>query len=222
MILTVVALYLLGTLVAGAVLSSRIKRVSDYLVAGRNLGLALTTASLAAVQIGAGVVLGGAEVGASSGLWPGMWYGLGCGLGLVLAGLFAAGRCARSAASSPSTSSPIATASGGACGCGPPLEHPQPARHLRRAVDGRGQRAFGLRHRVHPAVLAIGAVIFFSNVMSGMWGVVAADMFQVAIIAVGIPLTAWAAMSHAATRARPRPCWPRRSFPRAWARGRSS
>jgi SSS family solute:Na+ symporter len=87
MILTVVALYMLGTLVAGALLSSRIKRVSDYLVAGRNLGLALTTASLAAVQIGAGVVLGGAEVGAASGIWPGMWYGLGCGLGLSLLSL---------------------------------------------------------------------------------------------------------------------------------------
>ena len=66
MLIEVVVVYLLGTLLAGALLSSRIKRVSDYLVAGRSLGLALSTASLAAVQIGAGVVLGGAETGASS------------------------------------------------------------------------------------------------------------------------------------------------------------
>ena len=90
MLIGVVTVYLLGTLIAGAMLSTRIRRVSDYLVAGRSLGLALSTASLAAVQIGAGVVLGGAETGASSGLWPGVWYGLGCGGGLILGGLFAA------------------------------------------------------------------------------------------------------------------------------------
>ncbi len=54
--IAVVASYLLGTIVVGAALSTCIRRASDYLVAGRNLGLALTTASLAAVQIGAGVV----------------------------------------------------------------------------------------------------------------------------------------------------------------------
>ena len=47
------------------------------------------------------------------------------------------------------------------------------------------------------AVLVIGAVIFFSNVMSGMWGVVAVDFVQVAIILVGIPLVAVAAVTHA-------------------------
>jgi SSS family solute:Na+ symporter len=45
------------------------------------------------------------------------------------------------------------------------------------------------------AVVLIGAVILLSNVMSGMWGVVAVDFFQVSIIALGIPLTAFAAMS---------------------------
>ena len=90
--LIAVAVYLLLTLVVGALLSSRVKTASDYLIAGRHLGLPLTTASLAAVQIGAGVVLGGAQTGAASGVWPGMWYGLGCGAGLVLAGLVAAKR----------------------------------------------------------------------------------------------------------------------------------
>ncbi len=42
MIVVIVASYLLATLVVGAALSSRIRRVSDFLVAGRNLGLALT------------------------------------------------------------------------------------------------------------------------------------------------------------------------------------
>ncbi|HEY5906911.1 MAG TPA: sodium:solute symporter family protein, partial [Vicinamibacteria bacterium] len=92
MIVSIVVVYLLASVVVGAAFSSRIKRASDYLVAGRNLGLLLTTASLAAVQIGAGVVLGGAEGGASTGFWPGAWYGLGCGAGTILAGLVAAER----------------------------------------------------------------------------------------------------------------------------------
>ncbi len=47
------------------------------------------------------------------------------------------------------------------------------------------------------AVLVIGSVIFFSNVMSGMWGVVAVDSVQVAIILVGIPTVAVAALTQA-------------------------
>ena len=57
MIVAVVVVYLLGTLIAGAVLSSRIKSVSDYLIAGRNLGLALTTASLAGSSMAARLVM---------------------------------------------------------------------------------------------------------------------------------------------------------------------
>lgn len=74
----------------GFYLRGRIQSVTDFLVAGRKLGLALTTATMAAVRIGTGVILGGAELGAESGAWPGMWYGLGCAGGLVLAGVFVA------------------------------------------------------------------------------------------------------------------------------------
>ena len=52
MIVAIVVLYLAVTVVVGAALSARIKRASDYLVAGRQLGLAMTTASVAALQIG--------------------------------------------------------------------------------------------------------------------------------------------------------------------------
>jgi SSS family solute:Na+ symporter len=53
-----------------------VKSAPDDLIAGRHLGLVLTTASLAAVQIGAGIVMGGAEPAARHGVWPGIWYGL--------------------------------------------------------------------------------------------------------------------------------------------------
>ena len=198
MLIAVVVFYLLGTLIVGAVLSTKIKRASDYLVAGRNLGLALTTASLAAVQIGAGVVLGGAETGATSGVWPGTWYGIGCGAGLILAGLLAAEklrnlggivpidffgkrygerRWVRMWAWLSNIPSLLGIFAAQMMAAG-------------SVLAGLGVIDFS------NAVLVIGAVILFSNVMSGMWGVVAVDFLQVSVIVFGIPLTAFAAMNH--------------------------
>ncbi|MGE0463735.1 MAG: sodium:solute symporter family protein [Vicinamibacterales bacterium] len=197
MLLTVVALYMLGTLAAGVLLSSRIKRISDYLVAGRNLGLALTTASLAAVQIGAGVVLGGAEVGAASGIWPGMWYGLGCGLGLILAGLVAAERLRNLGGIVPIDFFAHRYGESRGVRLWASISNiPSLLGIFAAQLMAAGSVLSGFGVEFPYAVLGIGAVILFSNVMSGMWGVVAADFFQVSIIALGIPLTAWAAMSH--------------------------
>lgn len=95
MLIAVVIIYLIGTVVIGLFLSKRVKSASDFLIAGRNLGLLLTTATLAAIQLGAGVILGGAELGAESGVWPGTWYGIGCGGGLILAGLLVASKLRR-------------------------------------------------------------------------------------------------------------------------------
>jgi len=197
MILGVVAAYLAGTVIVGAVLSSRIQRVSDYLVAGRHLGLALTTASLAAVQIGAGVVLGGAETGATSGVWPGLWYGLGCGVGLILAGLIAAERMRTMGGIVPIDF--FATRFGESRGLrlwAWLSNIPSLLGIFAAQLMAAGSVLSGFGVPFHTAVLGIGAVIFFSNVMSGMWGVVAADFLQVSIIVVGIPLTAIAAAAH--------------------------
>lgn len=203
MLTAVIVVYLLGTLVVGAVLSSRIKRASDYLVAGRNLGLALSTASLAAVQIGAGVVLGGAETGAGAGIWPGVWYGIGCGLGLILAGLFAAEKMRNLGGIVPIDF--FAVRYGEHRGVRmwawlsniPSLLGIFAAQMMASGAVLSGSVGISFQ----TAVLIVGAVIFFSNVMSGMWGVVAADFFQVSIIAIGIPLTAAAAMGQVDTAA---------------------
>ena len=95
MLLAVVIAYLILTVGISLYLSKRVKSTTDFLIAGRKLGLLLTTATLAAIQLGAGVILGGAELGAQSGVWPGMWYGIGCGGGLILAGLFVASKMRR-------------------------------------------------------------------------------------------------------------------------------
>jgi len=195
---TMVGLYLLATLVVGAVLSARIKRASDYLVAGRNLGLALTTASLAAVQIGAGVVLGGAEVGASSGVWPGMWYGLGCGAGTILAGLVAAKRLRSLGGIVPIDFFATRYGERRLVRIWAWLSNiPSLLGIFAAQLMACGTVLAGFGWEFSQAVLVVGAVIFFSNVMSGMWGVVAVDFVQVAIIMVGIPLAAVAAVTQA-------------------------
>ncbi|MBI4500720.1 MAG: sodium:solute symporter family protein [Gemmatimonadetes bacterium] len=194
--LAVIACYFLATLVVGAAFSTRIKRVSDYLIAGRQLGLALTTASLAAVQIGAGVILGGAETGAAYGLWPGMWYGLGCGGGLILAGLVAAGRMRRLGGVVPIDF--FAARYGErrwvrlfAWLC----NIPSLLGIFAAQVMASGLVLSGFGFDFTFAVLTIGAVILVSNVLSGMWGVVAVDLVQIAVILVGIPIAAAAAVS---------------------------
>lgn len=198
MLLAVVVLYLLVTLVVGAVLSTRIKRASDYLVAGRNLGLSLTTASLAAVQIGAGVVLGGAETGASSGVWPGMWYGIGCGAGLILAGFLAAEKLRNLGGIVPIDFFGKRYGESRAVRTWAWLSNiPSLLGIFAAQMMAAGSVLAGLGFiDFRTAVLVIGAVIFVSNVMSGMWGVVAADFVQVTIIVIGVPLTAVAAVNH--------------------------
>lgn len=196
MLIGIVTLYLFGTLVAGALLSTRIRRISDYLVAGRSLGLALCTASLAAVQIGAGVVLGGAETGAQSGLWPGVWYGLGCGGGLILGGLFAAEKMRSSHGVVPIDYFALRYGEHRGVRTWAWLSNiPSLLGIFAAQMMAAGSVLSGaLGVSFQTAVLIVAGVIFVSNVLSGMWGVVFADFFQVSIIMIGVPLTALAAV----------------------------
>lgn len=191
MIIAVVITYFVVALVVSALMRVRIKLTSDFLVAGRRLGLVLGTASLAAVQIGAGVVLGGAEDGAARGVWPGMWYGFGCGAGLIVAGVLAAKR--------------LRTLGGVV-----PIDFFSMRYGERRWVRtwawflnipnlvgifavqlmaaGALLSGFGFDFRY--AVLLIAGIVLFVNLMSGMWGVVSVDFVQICIIATAVPLTA--------------------------------
>jgi SSS family solute:Na+ symporter len=94
-LIAIVLIYLAVTIGISLYLSKYVRSTSDFLIAGRKLGLLLTTSTLAAIQLGAGVIIGGAELGAQSGVWPGMWYGIGCGGGLILAGILVAAKLRR-------------------------------------------------------------------------------------------------------------------------------
>lgn len=196
MLEAVVIVYLVSMVAVGLYLSKRVKFTSDFLIAGRKLGLPLTTATLAAVQLGAGVILGGAELGAESGIWPGMWYGIGCGGGLILAGLLVASKLRRR---------------GGYV----PLDF-----FGDRYGERKWVRIWGWLSNI-PSILGIfvaqlmaagsicsifgfnytqgaviiGAVIVLYSVMGGMWGVVVTDFIQLGIILIGLPLVALTALS---------------------------
>jgi len=195
MLLTVVIIYLTGTALVGLYLSKRVKSASDFLIAGRNLGLLLTTATLAAIQIGAGVVIGGAELGAESGVWPGTWYGIGCGGGLILAGVLVASKLRRR---------------GGFV----PLDFFGDRYGERRWIRvwawlsnipsllgifvaqimaaGSVLSLFGLDYKT--GVLVCGVVVMLYSVTGGMWSVAVTNFIQLGIIVVGIPLVAVVAL----------------------------
>ena len=196
MLEAVVIFYLITMVAVGFYLSKRIRFTSDFLIAGRKLGLLLTTATLAAVQLGAGVLLGGAELGAEYGIWPGMWYGIGCGGGLILAGLLVASKLRRH---------------GGYV----PLDF-----FGERFGERKWVRIWGWLSNI-PSILGIfvaqlmaagsicsifgfsytqgiiiiGVVIVLYSVMGGMWGVVVTDFIQLGIILIGIPLVTLTALS---------------------------
>jgi SSS family solute:Na+ symporter len=91
-VLIVCCIYFVVLIAAGVYISSKNKKTSDFLLAGRKLNLFFSIATMSAVQIGAGIILGGSANGAEMGIWPGMWYALGCGGGLILAGILVAGK----------------------------------------------------------------------------------------------------------------------------------
>lgn len=91
-IIIVCAVYFLIMIGTGIYASRKNKKASDYLVAGRKLNAKMTAVTLAAVQIGVGIVLSGATNGYNDGIWPGIYYSIGCGGGLIVAGLLTARR----------------------------------------------------------------------------------------------------------------------------------
>ncbi|MGB3996257.1 MAG: sodium:solute symporter family protein, partial [Acetomicrobium sp.] len=88
--LYIVIFYMLAMLLVGWWVGRvYIKGMTDFLLAGRRLGIVLCAATLAATHFGGGAVMGGGEYGFKYGL-SGAWYGVSCGIGLILLGLVTA------------------------------------------------------------------------------------------------------------------------------------
>jgi SSS family solute:Na+ symporter len=187
----VVIAYLSGLTALGVFMKGRVALASDFLVAGRKLGLPLTTATLAAVQLGAGIILGGSAMAAGFGLWPGVWYGLGCGGGLVLAGFLVASKMRKEGGYVPLDF--FGTKYGerkwvriwGWVSNIPSLLGIFVAQLM---AAGSIMTIFGFGYIQGIVIVAL-AIMAYSAV-SGMWGVVTVDFVQLGTILLGIPLLA--------------------------------
>jgi len=195
-VLIIVGIYFVVMIAIGFYAMKRNKKASDFLVAGRKVNLPMTAATLAAVQIGAGVVLGGAYNGSQMGVWPGMWYSLGCGGGLIVAGLLFAKKLRNKNGIVPmdyyerrygenkwvrlwawisNVPSLLGIFIAQLLACGSILA------------------GFGIPF--YTGVIICAVVIMLYSTLGGMWGVVITDAVQVAIIAVGIPIIAFASLA---------------------------
>ena len=73
MILFIVTVYMLAMLAVGWWANKYyIKGMTDFLLAGRRLGVGMCAATLAATHFGGGMVMGGSEYGFLHG-WSGAW-----------------------------------------------------------------------------------------------------------------------------------------------------
>jgi SSS family solute:Na+ symporter len=188
-ILTVCCLYFLVLIIAGVYVSAKNRKTSDFLLAGRKLNLPFSIATLSAVQIGAGIILGGSANGAEMGIWPGMWYALGCGGGLILAGLLVAGKLHQKDSFVPldfyesrygknkwvriwawisNVPSLLGIFIAQLLACGTILS------------------GFGISFST--GVIVCSLVILIYTTIGGMWGIVITDVIQTSIILISIPV----------------------------------
>jgi len=94
MLLYFVVIYLILMFSVGTYFSVKIRSTGDFFVAGRKLGLAAASSTIAATTIGGSATIVVARVIYEDGL-PGIWYDLAGGLGLIVLGLAFAGTVRR-------------------------------------------------------------------------------------------------------------------------------
>jgi SSS family solute:Na+ symporter len=196
MVIIVCCSYFLIMIVIGILVMTRNKKTSDFLVASRKLSLPLTVATLSAVQIGAGIILGGSATGAEMGVWPGMWYSIGCGGGLILAGIFVAAKLRQKEGYVPldffekrygpnkwirlwaftsNVPSLLGIFIAQLLACGNILA------------------GFGIPF--YKGVILCASVILIYSTLGGLWGVVLNDVIQTTIIMISIPVISIASLS---------------------------
>src|SRR3954471_18212991 len=80
-------LYVVTTSAVSFLLMSRVRKPTDYLVAGRGLPFWVLVGTIVGTCIGTGVIIGGSGLAYQHG-WAGCAYPIGLGLGTLLTGLF--------------------------------------------------------------------------------------------------------------------------------------
>ncbi|MDP4222748.1 MAG: sodium:solute symporter family protein [Bacteroidota bacterium] len=194
-VIIVCCIYFSVMILVGLLMMARNKKASDFLVAGRKLSLPFTVATLSAVQIGAGVILGGSSTGASMGVWPGMWYSLGCGGGLIVAGILVAGRLKHKESFVPLDFFEKRYGSNkwirlwGWISNVPSLLGIFIAQLL-----ACGSILSGIGIPYYTGLIICAAVILIYSTLGGLWGIVLTDVVQTSIIMISIPVISIASM----------------------------
>jgi solute:Na+ symporter, SSS family len=187
--LVIVGLYF-GLIFAVGVYATRfVKDSTDFLLAGRRLGVLLAAAALAATHFGGGFVVGTGGWGFTYGL-TGMAYAVGVGLSLLVLAAVAARRMRRLGLVTVPDYLELRYGSRLVRLLGALLS-------LAAIVGILGAQVWASQGAlsilgIDPVVAAVGATLLFIvyTAASGLWGVTLTDALQLLIIFVGVPLAA--------------------------------
>ena len=170
--------------------SRLVKDSNDFLLAGRNLGLVLATATLAATHFGGGFVMGVSNNGYNVGL-SGVAYAIGTALGLIVLGLVAAKPLRNMAIYTVPEYLEIRYNSKLVRVMGATLSLVAIVGIVAAQV-GASRNALTILG-ISPDVGAVVATVLFIayTAFAGMWGVTLTDSIQIIIIFIGLPLVAF-------------------------------
>jgi solute:Na+ symporter, SSS family len=192
----VLALYFIVIFAVGVYATRFIGNTTDFLLAGRRLGLLLATATLCATHFGGGFVMGSGEWGFEHGL-TGIAYAAGVGLSLVVLGLVAARRMRRLAMFTVPDYLALRYGSNLVRVLGALLS-------LVAIIGIIGAQVWAAQGALSimgldPTWAAIAATSLFIiyTALSGLWGVTLTDAVQLAIVFIGVPVAAFMALGEA-------------------------
>jgi solute:Na+ symporter, SSS family len=194
-VLIICFLYFAVLIIAGIYASVRNRKTSDFLLAGRKLSLPFSVATLAAVQIGAGIIIGGSTTGARMGIWPGMWYALGCGGGLILAGFLVAGKLRQQDSFVPMDFYESRYGSNKWVRIWAWISNvPSLLGIFVAQLLACGSILSGFGMSFSTGIFVCSLVILIYATIGGMWGIVITDVIQTSIIIISIPVIAVASL----------------------------
>ncbi len=195
--LPIVGIYLAALLAIGWWCHrTRISGMTDFLLAGRRLGVVLCAAAMAATHFGGGALMGGASYGFEHGI-SGAWYGIATGVGLLLLALFTAGRFRELGLYT--VPDYLARRYGGT------VVRPLSALLSLAALIGilaaqvnAARGAFGIIGLEGPEAAVVATLVFIAyTAIGGLWAATISDVVQIAVAGVGIVIAGFVVISRA-------------------------
>ncbi|NLU75104.1 sodium:solute symporter [Streptomyces sp. HNM0575] len=193
----VIIIYLVGMLAVGWWGMRRAKSKSDFLVAGRRLGPAMYSGTMAAIVLGGASTIGGVGLGYQYGL-SGAWLVFAIGFGLLALSLFFSARISRLKVYTVSQMLDLRYGGSSSVISGAVMW----AYTLMLAVTSTIAYAtifdviFGLDRTL--AIMLGGGIVIAYSTLGGMWSITLTDMAQFVVKSVGVlllllPIAVWKA-----------------------------